>query len=151
MENTTSRDAESQQQGSSPEQGAGLAGTVSRGASEVTEQVITRAQRTRDRLEDELARRRFRLTDRMRDVGEALDSASRKLGDDDLVADCLHYVSGKVDGVASYVESADAKRLAGDLRGAARERPAWFFGGAFVLGLALARFAKSSAAAVGAP
>jgi hypothetical protein len=144
MADISSRSDESQEQRSSPEH-TGLASKLSQGAYEATDQALDRVQRTRVRLEDELAQRRSRVGERLRSVSEVLDSAGGKLGDDDLVADGLHYVGSKIDRVASYIESADPNRLAYDLRDVARERPAWFFGGVFVLGLALGRFAKSSA------
>jgi len=149
MANMTSGSNESQEQRSSPAQGStDLGNKLSQGANEVTEQALARVQRTRDRLEDELAQRRFRLSERMRELSDVLEGAGRKLGDDDVVADGLQYVSGKIERVASYIESADPNQVARDLRDAVRGRPAWFFGGAFVAGLALARFAKSSADAV---
>jgi hypothetical protein len=43
------------------------------------------------------------------------------------------------------VDEITTEGAAEDLRGIARERPAWFFGGAFVLGLALGRFARATA------
>jgi hypothetical protein len=144
MADISSRSDESQEQRSSPQR-TGLASKLSQGTSEVTDQALDRVQRTRVRLEDELAQRRTRIGERLRSVSEVLDSAGGKLGDDDLVADGLHYVGSKIDRVASYVESVDPTRLAYDLRDMARERPAWVFGGVFVLGLALGRFAKSSA------
>lgn len=143
MANMSSR-SESQEQRSSPGQ-TGLASKLSQGASEVTDQAREGVQRTRVRLEDELAQRRTRISKSIRSVGEVLDTAGSKLGDDDVVADGLHYVSGKIERVASYIESADPHRVAHDLGDVARERPAWVFGGVFVLGLALGRFAKSSA------
>jgi hypothetical protein len=146
MANMTSGTDESQEHRSSPDQ-SNLANKLSQGASVVADQAIERVQRTRTRLEDQLTQRRSQLSERFRDVSEVLDSAGRKLGDDDVVADGLHYVSGKIERVASYIESADSTRLAEDVRDAVRERPAWFFGGAFVLGLALGRFAKSTAGA----
>ena len=146
MGKMTSGPDESQEQRSSPE--GGLAGKLSQGASVVADEALERVQHTRNRLEGQLKRRRVQFSERFRDVSEVLNSAGRKLGDDDLVADGLHYVSGKVERVASYIESADPTRLAEGVRDAARERPAWFFGGAFVLGLALGRFAKSSADAL---
>lgn len=146
MANMTSGSDESQEQRSSSEQ-ANLASKLSEGASEVADHAIEGLQRTRGRLEDQLAQRRSQLSERFRDVSEVLDSAGRKLGDDDMVADGLHYVSGKIERVASYIESAEPSQLVDDVRDAVRERPAWFFGGAFVLGLALGRFAKSTAEA----
>ena len=143
MANTT-ESSEASRQRSSPEQGAGLSGKLTQGASEATGQAVERIQKTRDRFGDELSRRRSRLTERIRDVRDVLESAGRKLGEDDMVSDGLHYVSRKVDTLASYVESAEPERLAGDLRELARERPAWFFGGSFVLGLALGRFVHAT-------
>jgi hypothetical protein len=145
MANMTSGSDVSQEQHSSPEQKPDLASKLSQGAGEVADHAVEEVQRTRRRLEDQLAQRRSQLSERLRDVSDVLDSAGVKLGDDDFVADGLHYASSKIERVASYIETSDAQRLAGDLRDAVRERPAWFFGGAFIAGLALARFVKSSA------
>lgn len=142
MANTTRPD-EPQEQRGSPAQGD-LASKLSQGANEVSEQAIDRVHRARDRLQDEFAQRRMRVSERIRDVSDALDGAGRQLGDGDVVAEGLHYVSERIERVAAYVDEADPNRFAHDLRDAVRERPIWFFGGAFVLGLALGRFAKSS-------
>ena len=143
MANTT-ESSEASRQRSSPEQGAGLSGKLTQGASEATGQAVERIQKTRDRFGDELSRRRSRLTERIRDVRDVLESAGRKLGEDDMVSDGLHYVSRKVDTLASYVETAEPEHLASDLRELARDRPGWFFGGTFVLGLALGRFVHAT-------
>ncbi|HTU57647.1 MAG TPA: hypothetical protein VMF89_04420, partial [Polyangiales bacterium] len=69
----------------------------------------------------------------------------------ELVARGLRYASEKVETVAGYVEALTPKRLANDLRGVSHSQPAWFFGGAFVLGLALGRFARTTSASASTP
>ncbi|HEY6556163.1 MAG TPA: hypothetical protein VI072_02780, partial [Polyangiaceae bacterium] len=45
---------------------------------------------------------------------------------------------------ASYVSETDPRDVLQDVQDFARQRPAWFFGGAFLLGLAAGRFLKAS-------
>jgi uncharacterized phage infection (PIP) family protein YhgE len=52
--------------------------------------------------------------------------------------------AGQIDRLSRYVESAELQDLADDLKGFARRQPALFLGGAFTLGLLLARFLKTS-------
>jgi hypothetical protein len=143
MANMSSESEQANRQRGS-EQAPGLADKLARGASSATGQAVEHIQNTRERLDGELSRRRSRLTERIREVRDVLDSAGRKLGDEDMLADGLQFVSGSVERLASYVESADPSRLAADVRELARERPGWFFGGTFVVGLALGRFAHST-------
>jgi hypothetical protein len=49
-----------------------------------------------------------------------------------------------VERLASYVASADLSHLGDDVQRFARDKPLFFFGGAFILGLAAGRFMKSS-------
>jgi len=144
MANMTSSGGSNEQRGS-PQSPSSMAEKVSTTASEATEQTIEHVQRTRERLATELAERRTQLAERIRDVSDALHGAGRKLGDDDMAAHLLAAAGDKVERAASYIESIDPGRVAGDLRELAQERPAWFFGGAFSLGLALGRFFISTA------
>lgn len=128
-----------QQAGSAPQSGLGRAASSAAGLA------TKQAQRTRDRFEEQLTEQRTRLSGRVRTLGRALHGAGEMLEEDDLAAQALHYASGKIDGVAGYVAELTPSGVAEDLRSVAQTRPIWFFGGAFVLGLALARFARSTA------
>jgi hypothetical protein len=101
-------------------------------------------------MEDQLSVQRDRVTGRVRTLGRALKGASSMLEEDDVVAQCLHFASDKVEGVAGYVDEMTTDGVTDDLRAMARDRPAWFFGGAFLLGLALGRFARSTAGSMAA-
>ena len=118
---------------------------VAAGASTLTNQQLRKARASFD---EQISSQRERVTGRVRTLGRALKGAGEMLEEDDLVAQCLHYASDKVNGVAGYVEELEPTRAAEDLRDLARDRPALFFGGAFALGLALGRFARSSAEVV---
>ncbi len=148
MANTTSQTGEPVHERVSPREGEGGPSTLERvaaGASTVTNQQLRKARAS---VDEEISSQRERVTGRVRTLSRALKGAGEMLEEDDLVAQCLHFASDKVEGVASYVEELEPARAADDLRELARERPAWFFGGAFALGLALGRFARSSAQAV---
>jgi hypothetical protein len=82
--------------------------------------------------------------ERIRRVGSALRTAGDGLGDDEALADYARKASERLDGFASYLSTADGKRLVRDTEELARQKPALFFGGAFLLGLAAGRFLKSS-------
>ena len=79
-----------------------------------------------------------RVALQLRHVGEALQS------EDEFAARLSQRASGGVDKIANYVHSADVRQLRNDAESFARTRPAVFFGGAFLLGMAVGRFFKSS-------
>jgi hypothetical protein len=135
-------------QSESKQETAGLADRLAKTTDEATSGTVERLQSARERLDKRLMEQRSSLAQRVRDVSRVLDGGGRMLGDDELGARCLHYASERLDRVASYVEQVEPSTIAEDLRSAARDHPAWFFGSAFTLGLALGRFAHSTAASV---
>ncbi|MET0411600.1 MAG: hypothetical protein ABW217_09895 [Polyangiaceae bacterium] len=68
----------------------------------------------------------------------------KELQDDAIVAKYADSISDGIDLVATYVSVLEPGSLVGDVTRLARRRPAWFFGGAFLIGLAAGRFLKSS-------
>jgi hypothetical protein len=148
MANMTSQTGEPGHERVNPQEGGAGPSPLERaaaGASTVSKQQLRKARAS---VDEEISSQRERVTGRVRTLSRALKGAGEMLEDDDLVAQCLHFASDKVAGAASYVEELEPARAADDLRELARERPAWFFGGAFALGLAIGRFARSSAEAV---
>jgi hypothetical protein len=84
---------------------------------------------------------------RIRRVGSALRWAGEGLREqDDLIAGYAERASERISTMADYVDSTNAQKVMEDAERLARERPALFFGGAFLLGLAAGRFLKSSQA-----
>lgn len=143
MANETA-DFEDEDDASVQEQAVSAMNRAAAGASALTNQQLRKA---RARVDDQIAAQRAHVTGRVRTLGRALRGAGEMLEEDDVVAQCLHFASDKVESVAGYVAELNPTDASEDLRSFARERPAWFFGGAFVLGLALGRFARSTAEA----
>jgi hypothetical protein len=128
-------------QGRSETQGQGTAAKAANlAAGAATRQI----EKTRERIEDRITQQREQITGSVRALGRALRGAGEVLDEDELAAHALHYASDKIERVAGYVAEISPDRVANDLRGVARSRPWWFYGGAFALGLALGRFARSS-------
>jgi len=104
--------------------------------------VANQVEQTRQRAESAKAQtvqRIQRLALELRHVSETLQPQ------DEFAARLTERASGSIEKVAGYVNSADVRQLRGDAERLARARPAMFFGGAFLFGLAMGRFFKSSA------
>lgn len=108
-------------------------------------------KKTRERVEDQIYTQRDRVSGGVRTLSRALRGAGGMLDEDELVARGLHYASDKAETVAGYIAELTPSRIASDLRNVSHSQPAWFFGGSFLLGLALGRFARSTAASETAP
>jgi len=87
-----------------------------------------------------------RLSEELRGASSALHTVGETLRENDQA-----HLSGYTDTLASYVERAasyvegkDLDQIISETERFARSRPAVFLGGAFILGLAAARFLKSS-------
>jgi len=82
------------------------------------------------------------FTDALHQTGQQLRQSGQGVFGD--YADSL---AGQIDRAVSYLRENDVDDLTAQIEDAARKQPALFIGGAFVLGVALARFLKSSAPA----
>jgi len=123
-----------------------LADKAEQAVEQVKTAAIDRVQSAREQAQSGLDQGRNQVGDRIRHVSSALRSAGDSLREEDeFIARYVTAASERIESVASYVGSADPKAVLRDAQNFARERPAWFFGGAFLLGLAAGRFLKSSA------
>lgn len=126
--------------------GTSLADKAERAAEQAKNKAIERVQSMREQAESEIDQGRTQVVERIRHVSSALRSAGLELqSNDPVIARYVDRASDRVDSIATYVGSTDAKKLLNDVQDFARQRPAWFFGGTFLAGLAVARFLKSSA------
>lgn len=106
---------------------------------------IEKIEETRDQAREGVDRGRQQMADRIRRLGSALRSTSESLkSEDELVAHYAEMASERMDRAAGYMSSADFGTVLHDVENFARRRPAVFFGGAFLIGLAAGRFLKSS-------
>ena len=111
---------------------------------------IEKVRQVRDQAQSGLEQQRVEVVERIRRVGDALRSSSETLARTDPLAHQLFDTAHeRIERVAGYVETLTPGDLASDVAELSRRRPGIFFGGAFILGLALGRFAKSSTGTAG--
>lgn len=107
-------------------------------AMHMKDAVLERAERAREEAREQAAQRIRRVATQLKNVGETL-------GPDDRVASDIADRAGRsVERLATYVSSTDLRGVARDAEDFARRQPVVFFGGAFLVGFALGRFARSS-------
>ena len=122
---------------------SGISGKTHAAAEQMKNAVASQVDQTRQRAESAKAQ----TAERLRRVALELRHASETLqSEDELAARLTERASGSVERVAGYVSTADLRHLRRDAESLARARPAAFFGGAFLVGLAIGRFFKSSSA-----
>lgn len=111
---------------------------------------IEKVRQVRDQAQSGLEQQRVEVVERIRRLGDVLRSSSETLARTDPLAHQLFDTAHqRIERVAGYVETLTPGDLANDVAELSRRRPGIFFGGAFILGLALGRFAKSSTGTAG--
>lgn len=124
---------------------ADAAGSFSQRTEKAAEQAAGSAIEQVRSVTSGLTQQRGQVAERIRRVSDLMrDSGERVRKDDEMAAEYFHMASERIDRVASYVGSADLASFAADTQEFVRRRPAVFFGGAFLLGLAAGRFLKAS-------
>lgn len=144
------------------EQSGSFEGRVERGAERVergAEQLASRAEQiattavdrvrdAREQAESGILHQRDMVATRIRRLGSILRSGSESVGGDDpLAKELLDLGSEQIERVADYIGDITPSRIGDDLQSLARRRPGVFFGGAFLLGLTLGRFVRSTGGA----
>jgi hypothetical protein len=94
-------------------------------------------------MKGQAAERVRKLSSAVRKVGEHL-----RVEDQEKLAEYAAEASDRIEGLASYIDSADLGRVVSDTESFARRRSPLFFGGALVMGLAAGRFLRSSGASI---
>jgi hypothetical protein len=112
---------------------------IERKPNQVSDQVAQKAQSTFDNA-------RTKVTEQFNAVARAIDSAASTLEQKDQtgLSKRVQLYAQKAEDASRYLENKSPRELKDDLDRFARQRPAWFLGGAFVAGLVAARFLKSS-------
>lgn len=128
----------------------------SSGSSEMTSQVQDAAEQAKqkagevaDQAKQTTASRANEQKDKAADslgsVARAFDDVGNQLRDQNpTMAHYADMASDKIEQFASQISNRDVTDLLGDVEDFARRNPAAFLGGAFALGMAAARFLKSS-------
>jgi len=128
-----------------PQGSKNLTDRAERAAEQAKSAAIDRVQSVRDQAQSGLDKGRSQVVEHIRHVSSALKSAGDELRkEDETIARYIAAAGERAESVASYVSSAEPRQLLRDAEDLARRKPAWFFGGAFLLGLAGGRFLKAS-------
>lgn len=148
MPNNNPQQTTPQQQIAKAAEGANRAAErLEQSAEQVTSAAIEKVRQVREEAQSGIEHQREEIANRVRRVGGVLRSTGQTLGTDDPLSQQLFEAAGdRVERIAEYISSVTPGSLAGDVQSLARRQPGLFFGGSFILGLALGRFAKSSAA-----
>ena len=125
----------------------------SQGSSRPTvEQKATQtADRVAEKAQSAFENTKGRITQQFTAMARAIESAAQKLDQEQqsgLSKRVQPYVQ-KAEQASRYLQDKSPRDMKDDLDRFARERPAWFLGGAFVAGLMGARFLKSSERTMG--
>ena len=105
------------------------------------------AGKGREQAESQIATRKDQAAGQVEGVANALRRTGEQLHEQDQgsVGRYAEQAAEQAERFSDYLRDRDADQLLGDVEDFARERPAVFLGGAFLLGAAAARFLKSSA------
>jgi uncharacterized protein YjbJ (UPF0337 family) len=115
--------------------------------SEVVGQVQQQAGSKIDRQKDEAAGELQKLAGAVRHLGDELGTAPEQGPIAHYAAEYGRKAADGLDRLTNYLRTNDTKALVNELQNIGRRQPALMLGGAFLLGLAGARFLKSSMAA----
>lgn len=112
---------------------------------QVKDQVKERAATVIDEQKTNLTSGLTTVADTLRKVGEGLREPQNDNRIGQITAQYGEQLAGGIEKITNYFENADLQDIARDTQRFARQQPALFIGGAFVLGFLAARFLKTSA------
>jgi hypothetical protein len=103
-------------------------------------------QQAKDRAGSSLGESKEQLADQVGGLASAFQRTAEQLREEDrtTVARLTEAVARQADQAANYLRRADVRAARQDLEGLARRRPTLVLGGALAVGIAAARFLKSS-------
>lgn len=115
-------------------------------AGQVQQQVKEVASQAQEQAKTAIAERKDMAAERLTTVADALRQTGTQLRDQDAdwIARYSNQVADRVEHFASFLENRDVEDLIHEVEDFARRKPELFLGGAFTLGLLVARFLKSS-------
>jgi len=136
----------SQQSSSADSESSSKAAPAAQHAAEqLREAATSRVESARRSAEDAKARaaqRVRKLSGAVRKIGEHM-----RVEDQTYIADRATAACERLDAVATYIDDAELRSLLHDAEDLARRRPAYVFGGTFLIGFAAARLIRGSSEA----
>lgn len=119
-------------------------------AKQAVDQVQQKAQEVASQAQDQaksaVNTRKDQAVEQLGSVAQAIRTTGSELRNQDkgMVAQYADQVADRVDRVSSYLQERDVDQLLEDAENMARRQPELFLGGAFIVGLLVGRFIKSS-------
>ncbi len=116
-------------------------------AAQVKDQVADAAKQAGAKVASRLDVQKDRTAEGLGSVAQALRQTSDQMRNEDTGSGIHEYVASaanQVERFSDYLRSTNTRELVGGVERFARQQPALFVGGAFVLGLIGARFLKST-------
>jgi len=115
-------------------------------ADQAKTQISALTTRATETVKDQIGAQKSKAADNLGAVSQAVHQTADSLhqngqGQFGTVA---HTVADKIDGLTTYLRDKDVDQIAGEISDYAKQNPQLFIGGAFLLGIAFARFLKSS-------
>jgi vacuolar-type H+-ATPase subunit H len=125
-----------------PAQGS-AAGSQGKGIEQKANQAT---QRAAEQAKSSFDNARTQASEQVGAVARAVESAAETLRQKDQagLSRKIEPLVQKIEQASTYLKDKSPRELKDDVDRFARERPAWFLGGAFLLGVLAARFLKSS-------
>lgn len=119
-------------------------------AKQAVDQVQQKAQEVASQAQNQaksaVTTRKDQAVEQLGSVSQAIRSTSTELRNQDkgMVAQYADQVADRVDRISGYLQERDVDQLLDDAENMARRQPELFLGGAFIVGLLVGRFIKSS-------
>ncbi len=109
------------------------------------------AEQGREKVKGQIATQKERASGELQGIAQALQQTSQQLKEQDQnsIGQYTDKAAEQAERLADYLSETDSEELVSEVEDFARNRPAVFLGGAFIVGAAAARFLKSSAGQTG--
>lgn len=118
---------------------------VSETASAAKEQAKRTATQVTDQAKSTVDTRMADVADDIDSVADAVRKTSHEIGsENEVVGRYGERIAEQLDGISSYLNEKGVEDVLTDLQDFARRQPAVFLGGAFMLGMVVGRFVRSS-------
>jgi len=138
----------------SPSNGMGAAPSLKEQAAQKSHELLEKGKETagqaidraKTEVKSKLSDQKERATGSLESATRALENSSQQFRDQNLavVADFADSFAGQVRRAGDYLREKDLDELGRDVEQFAKNNPAVFIGGAFLIGVAVARFLRSS-------
>ncbi|CUS02077.2 protein of unknown function [Candidatus Promineifilum breve] len=120
---------------------------VSETAAVAKEQVTRKAAQVGEQAKASVDTRMNEVAHELGSVADAVRQTTHEVGGDEnaTVSRYGEQLAGQIEGISSYLNNNGVEEVLDDLQNFARRQPAMFLGGAFMLGIVVGRFLRSSA------